>query len=685
MKFFILLIPVFCLVVPVRGAALTEATFSQIVKDVKVVVRATETTTPAKVNDTFKAPDLIRTGADSLAELVAPDKTITRVGANTVFSFEKAGRAINLEQGSVLFHSPKGKGGGSIRTKGASAAVLGTTIVVTATPGGGFKAIVLEGKGQITLPNGNFRVLTAGQVTFVLPGSQQFGPQLNINLGKLVESSRLVQGFEGELPSKPVIQEAVERQLLLIRTGKAEDTNILLGNQATTDTVATVDPVTVQQAVDERKDELAIARATDVTIRGSSLGGTPIKHLFLDGTPQDFAGLGVLNFSGFVGRNITLVTSVLDFTDYLGQTDFTIGATEVLRIEQPVLMAAPLSHDLELTATPVAGHSPLLRTVRLVGKTGLTISSGMSIGASMIGDVSFVSGAQMNLKDVNFYNLGGKLELSGLGSLNLDGGGINAQSLVLAGGAVNVLGGNYYATGNAVVRSSSTLSTLASSTLPNRGGTMVQGNYVSLEAHTTADLHNTTATATTLLNLNAQQDLKIGGGNYSVSGTMGTAQLYAGRDLFIGSATDIQAKTIQMSAGNNATLSTPVLRGFNTLNVNAVQDLRVTSGSFTGVAGGPATAQVNLTAGGEKLIVDGLSFANVMAISLRARTVDLENVNFLNGSTVNLYSQLGQLAANPNTGAASVPGHVNFIQNVNYNGSPAQLFVGSTINISVRP
>ncbi len=664
------------LATPGFAADLRQAKFTQVINEVTVIASGTKTTAKAKPNDLFVNPDLVQTGPDSLAELVADDKTVTRIGANTVFAFSGKGREVDLQQGSVLFHSPKGKGGGTIKTKAASASVLGTTIVVTATPGGGFKAIVLEGKGQITLPNGNFRVLTAGQVTFVLPGSQQFGPQLNINLGKLVESSRLVQGFEGELPSKPVIQAAVERQLVLLSTGKAEDTNILLGNQATTDTVATVDPVTVQQAVDERKDELAIARATDVAVRGSSLGGTPVKHLFLDGTPKDFAALGVLNFSGFVGRNITLATSVIDFTDYLGQTEFTIGATETLRIEQPVLAAATLLYDLELTATPVAGHRPLLCAVRLVGKTGLTIASGMSIRASMIGDVSFISGAQMSLLNVSFYNQGGKVELNGLGSLNLDGGGINAQSLALNGGVVNVLNGNYLATGGAVVRSSSTLL--------NTDGTMVQGNNVSLEAHTTADLHSTTATATTLLNLNAQQDLKIGGGNYSVSGTMGTAQLYAGRDLFMGSATDIQAKTIQMSAGNNATLSTPVLRGFNTLNVNAVQGLTVNSGSFTGVTGGPATAQVNLTAG-DTLSVNGVSFANVVAISLSARTVNLENVNFPSGSIVNLYSQLGQLAADANTGAASVPGHVNFIRNVTYNGNRADLFVGSTINISARP
>ena len=65
--------------------------------------------------------------------------------------------------------------------------------------------------------------------------------------------------------------------------------------------------------------------------------------------------------------------------------------------------------------------------------------------------------------------------------------------------------------------------------------------------------------------------------------------------------------------------------------------------------------------------------------------MNLSNINFPGGSTVNLYSQTGQLAANPNTGAASVPGHVNFILNVNYGGNPAQIFVGNTINIGVRP
>ena len=123
------------LATPGLAADLRQAKFTQVIKDVTVIASGTKTTAKAKLNDQFINPDIVQTGPDSLAELVADDKTVTRIGANTVFAFSPKGREVNLEQGSVLFHSPKGKGGGTIRTKAASASVLGTTIVVTATVG----------------------------------------------------------------------------------------------------------------------------------------------------------------------------------------------------------------------------------------------------------------------------------------------------------------------------------------------------------------------------------------------------------------------------------------------------------------------------------------------------------------------------------------------------------------------
>lgn len=653
---------------PLWGAALTESKFSQVIKDVKVVARETETVSVARVNDLFKSPDLIRTGADSLAELIAPDKTVTRVGANTVFSFEKAGRAINLEQGSVLFHSPKGKGGGAIKTKGASAAVLGTTIVVTATLDGGFKAVVLEGKGQITLPNGNFRILTAGQVTFVLPGSQRFGPQLNVNLNKLVENSRLVQGFEQDLPSKPVILAAVERQLTLLNTGVAEDTRILIGNRATEGTVETVDTSVLERGAEIIGDRLKVAKGTDVVIRTSDLRDHP-SHVFLDPVRFEIPSLSVLNFTGFVGRNVTVAPGVtmLDFTPFLNQTEFAIGATETLHLQTAVL---------QLTATLPAVGSPALQKVILAGKAGLSIIPGASIDAFHIGELHFVTDGQMNLNNVSFANSGGKLRLNGAQSLALTGGSVSrTPTMTLEGAVVSLTGGSYNVTGSALVD--------ANGTTLNTSGTTISGNIVSVQANTSSDLQSTTVSANTLLNLTAQQDVSVNAGSYTVSGTSGTLQVSASRDLLLSGSAQFQGNTINMQASRDVTLTSPVAQGFTTLNVNAVRNLAVASGSFTGISAAPGIA-ANLTAG-ETLTVNGTSVASVANISLSARTVNLSNIDFANGSTVSLKSQVGLLAANPNTGAASVPGHVNFILNVNYGGSPAHLFVGSSINISARP
>jgi FecR protein len=217
-------------VLSLHAAPLTESTFTEVVKDVNVIASADKSTAPAKVTEPFKSPDLVRTGADSRAEMTALDQTITRVGANTVFSFEPASRNLRLEQGSVLFHAPKGLGGGTIKSGGAVAAVLGTTLIVSATTGGGFKVILLEGKGRVTLPNGNSVTLKAGQLVFVLPGGTKFSRVLDINLAKLVAGSQLVVGFTHPLSSLPLIQKAIVAQNAALSSGQTVDTGISADN-----------------------------------------------------------------------------------------------------------------------------------------------------------------------------------------------------------------------------------------------------------------------------------------------------------------------------------------------------------------------------------------------------------------------------------------------------------------------
>jgi hypothetical protein len=204
------------------AAPLNEGTLTEIIREVSILAGPAQSPQPAKVNAIVRAPDLVRTGPESRAEITAPDQTITRVGANTVFSFETRSRTLQLQQGSVLFHSPKGKGGGTIQSGGASAAVLGTTLIVSATPAGGFKVVVLEGSGRVKPRKGWSKTLRAGQMAYLLPDGR-LSPIFNIDLQKLIAGSQLVNGFSRPLPSMPLIQAAVSRQSRDLARGRLVD------------------------------------------------------------------------------------------------------------------------------------------------------------------------------------------------------------------------------------------------------------------------------------------------------------------------------------------------------------------------------------------------------------------------------------------------------------------------------
>ena len=85
-----------------QAVDLKQAKVTQVVNDVQIISAANQNAKAAAVNELFTMPDLLRTGPASRAELVAADETITRVGANTIFSFDPESRTINLKQGSRL-------------------------------------------------------------------------------------------------------------------------------------------------------------------------------------------------------------------------------------------------------------------------------------------------------------------------------------------------------------------------------------------------------------------------------------------------------------------------------------------------------------------------------------------------------------------------------------------------------
>jgi FecR protein len=104
----------------------TQATVTRLQNKVTYGETAAQATRPAKPDDVIKAQTYLLTDTDSRAELKYEDGTLVRIGQNTVFTFEADTRTLSLEKGSLIFHIPKGSGGGTIRTASITAAITGT-------------------------------------------------------------------------------------------------------------------------------------------------------------------------------------------------------------------------------------------------------------------------------------------------------------------------------------------------------------------------------------------------------------------------------------------------------------------------------------------------------------------------------------------------------------------------------
>jgi len=211
---------VFVLVRGASGAAFNRATITEVVNSVTVVDPQSRKKAAAEINGLFQVPEIMKTGDASRSEMVAEDRTITRVGADTLFSFEAKERTINLREGSILFQSQSGMGGGTIRTASATASVLGTTIIVVATRDGGFKLLVLEGTGLVRLPNGKKIIVHGGQMVYLPPRGASPSPVFDFRLSDLVRTGQLVTGFKRPLPSWGKIRKQISKQEKQIATGQ---------------------------------------------------------------------------------------------------------------------------------------------------------------------------------------------------------------------------------------------------------------------------------------------------------------------------------------------------------------------------------------------------------------------------------------------------------------------------------
>jgi len=211
---------------------LTSAEVTKIINRVSVIEPA-KGARPATLRDVIKDNLALETGARSRSELLFQDNTLTRIGAETFFSFKTGTRDLTLEKGSMLLQVPKGLGGATIHTAAVTAAITGTTIMMEYSPGQYLKVLVLEGSLRLSR-NGSFGeslVLHPGKMVIMRPDAKIIPEPIDVDLAEIVKTSTLVN-FPGSnvLPSMPLIQAAITDQTKAVAKGILVPTNLVMGH-----------------------------------------------------------------------------------------------------------------------------------------------------------------------------------------------------------------------------------------------------------------------------------------------------------------------------------------------------------------------------------------------------------------------------------------------------------------------
>ncbi len=196
----------------VTADQLQQARVSQVIQDVRVL-ETHGAPRPAAVNDkVIQGQGMgVRTGVESRAELTFTDLTITRLGANTVFSFKQGARELDLTSGAVLLQIPPKAPAVKVSTSAVTAAITGGTALFATGPP--TKFMVLEGIGTF-YPTGHperAATINGGEMMTMTANGRITKPE-KFDVKLVLKTSRLIKDFP-PLENMPLVMAVVDLQL----------------------------------------------------------------------------------------------------------------------------------------------------------------------------------------------------------------------------------------------------------------------------------------------------------------------------------------------------------------------------------------------------------------------------------------------------------------------------------------
>ena len=223
---------------PVFAGSLKDPKINHAVNDVRVV-DAAKGGHPAAAQEVVPEHCSILTGTQSRAELIFPDRTLTRLGAETALRFAPGSRELLLDRGTLLLQVPGWHGGARVHTGGLTATVGGATFLIEHLPAKSVKIVVLEGELRLSVDGflGDSIVLTPGKLLIASPDARRLPEPVDVDLRTLAKTSSLIDpaAFQGAsaaavsaLPSMPRIERKIARQDRLVQGRTLFPTNLVI-------------------------------------------------------------------------------------------------------------------------------------------------------------------------------------------------------------------------------------------------------------------------------------------------------------------------------------------------------------------------------------------------------------------------------------------------------------------------
>src|SRR6266404_4940189 len=530
-----------------NAAQLNSARVTQIIQDVKLLP-SNAAPRPAIVNDDVRHGTAVRTGQDSRTELTFTDKTLTRLGANSVFSFDSGAGIFNLGQGSVLMQVPPNGSSVKVKTAAVTAAITGGTAIFGSGPP--VKFMVLEGTGTF-YPNDHpdeAMILHGGEMATLGGDGHMYGPT-TFNVKMVLETSELIVPFD-DLANLSLIWDVILAQL---------------GNVQ----IAFNDLTQTFDETDQAQNALATPApsGTPSKFGAPSTISSPNPYVITSGTQIQTDPSITTNGVTDLGKIYRGPATDGPFSAYAFGSTSSLDTTSGFDSQINSSGAVFKFQSLQLTGNPIVNTTNGETSLALIGVDGIT-----SAGPGGILTFAGIQGLLFATQN-GAINLGSEISFSGTGDLNFYARG-SGSNLTLA----------------------SPISGFTNLRLYSGGTTQINGDEsaTNLSAFSGGDVNIDGATLTSeTLNISGAGDVNIGFGKSAATLNAVSISLSAQHDLnWSGQTSD---ETATNSDGNVAISAGNAINIINDLEIERTNGGRTSGLNITLGAGADLTVGGNLS------------------------------------------------------------------------------------------